>query len=150
MPLWGVYLTCRLAWPKGWPNVELTWAASTSQPGLTQCWSWAWDASTVGDTYELRSTGPNSVLVLAMTCLCQGGYIWAGYIWLQMSTWPYVVLLLVTGCIYGGSTWLKCKKDIWKFEHTSGLGPASQRSFLQKTNNQNAWTNQNKWMISQC
>ena len=32
------------------------------------------------------------------------GYIWAGYVWLQMSSWPDVVLLLVTRCHYQWGT----------------------------------------------
>ena len=47
MPLLVGYILLKSAWPKGWPNVKLTWDAST-----------------------------------------------------------------------GGSIWLKCKKDIWKFEQT--------------------------------
>ena len=32
------------------------------------------------------------------------GYIWPVYVWLQMSSWPDVVLLLATGYLYWGVT----------------------------------------------
>ena len=88
---------------------------SSGQLDLTQFWSWPWDTCTGG-------------VHLSWVCLA------------AIVNCPYVVLLLVTGCVYGGSIWLKCKKDIWKFGHILGLGLASQRSFLWKTNKEGSCT----------
>ena len=62
-----------------------------------------------------------------------GGYIWLSIAFanafLNMSRWPYIVLILPPDA----STKGVCL--IWNFELISGLALASQRSFLRKTNN---------------
>ena len=60
-----------------------------------------------GDTSELRSTGPMLVPFLATTCLYWGVCLTAGQPDPkadQMSSWPDVVLLLVTSCLYQRDT----------------------------------------------
>ena len=71
----GVHLTCRSAWPKGWPNVKLTWAASTSQPDLTQFWSWPWDAS-IGVHLSWVCLTANVKLTLCSTALGHCMHLW--------------------------------------------------------------------------
>ena len=87
----------RSAWPKGWPNVNLTLCSI----------SWSLDAST-GGTSELRSTRPKLVPFLATRCL-----YW-GYIWLKVSltqSWPYAVPLLANRCLlHGGISELRSTK----------------------------------------
>ena len=82
----------RLAWPKGWPNVKLTWHSTTlghqmpllgvqlssGQPDITLYQSWPLDSSLGGGgTSELRWTGHNLAPLLATRCLNgDRGYIW--------------------------------------------------------------------------
>ena len=78
--LWGVHLS----WVYLTANVKLTWHSTA------QYWAhinWTQVSSTVDHEMPLP-----------------GGYIWAGYIWLQMSSWPNVVQLLATRCLYQGGT----------------------------------------------
>ena len=82
----------RSVWPKGWPNIKLTWCSTTL----------GHEMYLPGGTSELRSTGPNLIPLLTMRCL------------------------------YWGYMWLKCKKDIWKFEHTWGFGSCFTEDFSMK------------------
>ena len=61
---------------------------------------------------DQMSSWPDIVLLLATRCLYQGGTSELS------STGPNLVSLLAMRCLYWGSIWLKCKKDIWKFENT--------------------------------
>ena len=65
----------RSAWPKGWPNVKLTWC------GI----SLGHQMPLPGGMSELRSTGPKLVALLAMR------YLYWGYIWLKykMDIWKF-------------------------------------------------------------
>ena len=96
---------------------------------------------------DQMSSWPTVVPLLTTRCLYKGVCLTKGQPdWKadQMSSWPAVVPLLTTRCLYlgfvwpkvsltkdlrknvnltktssmEGSIWLKCKKDIWKFEHT--------------------------------
>ena len=59
---------------------------------------------------------------LATRCLCLGVYLTQGQPDPksdQMSTWPKVVSFLATRCLWQGVHLAKCRKVIWKFEHTT-------------------------------
>ena len=99
MPLLG-YVWLKSAWPKGWPNVKLTWCCTTlgHQMPLLEGMS------------ELRSTGPKLVIFVATRCLYQGVHLTEGQPdpkANQMSSWSDVVALLATGCLYGGISELR-------------------------------------------
>ena len=88
----------------------------------------------------------------------------------QMSSWPDVVPLLATRCLYqgvclrsgqldatkhhswpwdastGGSIWHMCKKDIWKFEHTLGFGSCITEAFSMKDQQGKARTEMVAWI----
>ena len=64
---------------------------------------------------DQMSSWPDVVPLLATRCCYQGVHLSKGQpdpkIWQKMSTWPKASSV-------GRSIWLKCKKDIWKLEHT--------------------------------
>ena len=103
----GVYLT------KGQPDPKI-WQKCQPDPK-----SHLWGVHlTKGQPYpkaDQMSSWPEVVPLLATRCLYQGlGYVWWKVSLTQrsekMSTWPKVSSR--------GSICLKCKKDIWKIEHT--------------------------------
>ena len=78
----------------------------------------------------LSSMGPKLVLLLATRCH-YWGYIWAQVNWTQVTTTLGHQMPLP-----GVSVWLKCKKDIWEFEHTWGLGSCFTEVFSMKEQRQ--------------
>ena len=105
MPLLGVLSDWMSAWPKGWPNVKMTWCSTIfghqmPLPGgvyLTQCHP-DWKDN-------------------------------------QMSRWPDIVLLLATRCLYCRGTSDLSAKRTSKNLNSLWVYALLHRSFLQRTNN---------------
>ena len=116
MPLLGVHLssghldpTYYHSWPLDastggniWPKVSQTQKLTKYQADPMLYHSWPPDASTRGVHLSSGQLDPT-----------------------ESHSWSFDASM-------GGSVWLKCKKDIWKFEHTWGFGSCITEVFSTK------------------